>query len=333
VAGAGNLAKWEHLPILQKMNGVQLRAIHSANGARGKGYATRFGAAYCCTDYDEILKDDSIDAVLIATRNAQHAPQSMAALRAGKHVFVEKPMALTIEECRDLYQAVEETGRQLTVGFNRRFAPYYIELKNALKNRVTPAVISCRVNSPGISGNYWMADPSIGGAILGEACHFVDLMYWLVESEPVEISAFSLPTGQKEPIGENNTVASFRFEDGSIGTIAYCTVGSATSAGELVEVFAQGIGASTEDFSRVTIKGGSRRQSTKTWPDKGYRAQLESFISRIRAGKAPEITVLDGARATIGCVGMLESAQTLQPFRMDTLQMITAGAAAAEARR
>src|SRR5204863_9458947 len=105
-------------------------------------------------------------------------------------------------------------------------------------------------NSPGISGSYWMADPAIGGAILGEASHFADLLYWLLESEPVSVSAYSLPAGKKDPIGENNLAASFHFADGSVGNLTYCTVGSRTSAGERVEVFAQGIGASTENFRR-----------------------------------------------------------------------------------
>ena len=156
-----------------------------------------------------------VDAVLIASRNQHHAAQSLAALRAGKHVFVEKPMALTAEECRELCAAVEESGKQLTVGFNRRFAPFYRELKQNLERRNSPAVVQCRINSPGISGSYWMADPAIGGAILGEACHFIDLMYWLLDAEPVSVSAYSLPTGKADPIGENNLVASFRFADGS----------------------------------------------------------------------------------------------------------------------
>ena len=177
---------------------------------------------------------------MIVSRNQQHAAQALAALHAGKHVFVEKPMALTQEECRELSQAVEETGRQLTVGFNRRYAPTYLALKKQLAKRSGPAVLNCRVNSPGISGSYWMADPASGGAILGEACHFVDLMYWLLDSEPVEVSAYSLPTDKEDPIGENNLVAAFRFADGSIANLTYSTVGSRTSAGERVEVFASG---------------------------------------------------------------------------------------------
>ena len=107
LVGAGNLARWVHLPNLKKTPGVRLRAVHSASGARGKSYALRFGAEYCASDYAEILTDPEIEVVVIVSRNQQHAAQALAALQAGKHVFVEKPMALTQEECRELFQAVE----------------------------------------------------------------------------------------------------------------------------------------------------------------------------------------------------------------------------------
>src|SRR5438876_308243 len=165
----------------------------TTSGARARSYALRFGARYCCTEYEEVLADPEVDVVVIANRHQHHAPQALAALRAGKHVFLEKPMALTEEECRSLWKAVDETGRHLAVGFNRRFAPLYREMKRQLGRRTSPAVVSCRVNSPVFSGSHWSADPSIGGAILGEACHFVDLIYWLLGSEPVSVWAFSLP--------------------------------------------------------------------------------------------------------------------------------------------
>ncbi|MGE0887604.1 MAG: bi-domain-containing oxidoreductase [Blastocatellales bacterium] len=308
--GAGNLARWAHLPNLKKLPGVSLQAVCSASGARGKTYANRFGAKYCCSDYEEMLADPELDVVMIISRNEHHAPQALAALRAGKHVFLEKPMALTEEECRELARAVEETGKQLSVGFNRRFAPYYLEQKRQLDKRTGPAIINCRINSPGISGAYWMADPSQGGAILGEACHFIDLMYWLLNSEPVRVSAFSLPTGKQDPIGENNLTASFHFADGSIANLTYCTVGSKTSAGERVEVFMQGAGVVVEDFKRLQMKTGIKRESSRWWAEKGYSAQLESFMTSLRQGKTPAVSVLDGARATIGCLSMLESART-----------------------
>lgn len=317
LVGAGNLARWAHLPNLKKTTGVYLRAIHSTSGSRGKSYALRFGAAYCATDYSEILKDSEIQAVLIVSRNQHHASQALAALRAGKHVFVEKPMALTEEECRDLYRAVEDTGKQLTVGFNRRYAPSYVALKNQLSKRIGPAVLNCRVNSPGISGSYWMADPAIGGAVLGEACHFVDLMYWLLDFEPVEVTAYSLPTGRKDPIGENNLVAAFRFADGSIANLTYCTVGSRTSSGERVEAFATGLGASSEDFKQSIVRTGVVRKSSSWFAEKGYEAQMRAFFAALKNGKPPEITVRDGVRSTLGCLRMLQSARENRPCAID----------------
>jgi len=316
VVGAGNFARWVHLPVIRKLPGVTLQAIYSQSGARGKSYARRFGASYCCSDYAEILHDPKVNLVVIASRHQHHAPQAISALHAGKHVFVEKPMALTEEECRDLCRAVKNTGRQLTVGFNRRFAPLYIELKRALRGRSAPAVIHCRVNSPGLSGSYWAADPAIGGAILSEACHFVDLMFWLLESEPTSVCAFSLPV-KKEPVGQNNLVASFRFADGSIGNLTYCTVGSKTSGGERVEVYATGLGVMVADFNRLEVNASRRRARSVWWPKKGHDAQLKSFITRIQEGREPEVTVRDGARATIVCLRMLESARKSSPCAID----------------
>ena len=311
--GAAGLARWAHLPNLKGISTAELRAVHSTSGARGKGYAERFGAAYAATDLTEILADDGIDVVLITSRNQHHASQTVASLRAGKHVFVEKPMALTEQECRDIELAVQESGRVLTVGFNRRFAPFYQGVRQALQGAGGPAVINCRVNSPGISGSFWMADPAVGGAILGEACHFIDLMYWLTGSEPLTVSAYSLPTGARDPIGENNLAAAFNFADGSIATLCYSTVGSKTSGGERVEVFAPGIGAMTENFKRFEVWGGLKRAKSKFWADKGYAVQLRDFFDAIEQGRDPGVTVADGVRSTVGCIRMMESARDRQP--------------------
>ena len=232
-------------------------------------------------------------------------------------MFVEKPMALTLAECRAIEDAARDSGKQLTVGFNRRFAPMYIELKRRLQNRQTPAVINCRVNSPGISGSYWMADPAIGGAILGEACHFIDLMHWLLDAEPITASAFTFPTGRSHPIGENNLTASLQFADGSIGNLTYCTIGSKTSGGERVEVFADGVAAATEDFARIDIRTSARQTRSHWWPDKGYAQLISAFVAAIRRGGAPPVTARDGSRATIGCLALLESAAGLTPVTLD----------------
>lgn len=317
LVGAGNLARWVHLPNIKKAPGARLRAIQSGSGSRAKSYALRFGAEYCTSDYSEILSNPAIQVVVIVSRNQQHAPQALAALRAGKDVFVEKPMALTEAECRDIYDAVQESKRQLTVGFNRRYAPSYIRLKQQLSKRSAPAVLNCRINSPGISGSYWMADPAIGGAILGEACHFVDLMYWLLDSEPVEVTAYSLPTKMKDPIGQNNMVAAFSFADGSIGNLTYCTVGSRTSGGERVEAFAPGVGASAENFRESIVRKGLVSKRSSWFAEKGYEAQMSSFFAALRNNKPAEITVRDGIRATLGCLRMMQSARERTPCTLD----------------
>lgn len=321
--GAGNLARWAHLPSLSKIPNVSLHAVCSASGARGNTYARRFGASYFCSDYRQILDDPQIDVVMVVSRNQHHFSQAFEALMAGKHVFVEKPMALTESESRELYNAVVASGNQLTVGFNRRFAPLYKELKQSLRNRTGAAVINCRISSPGISGNYWMADPSIGGAIVGEAVHFVDLMYWLLESEPTNVSAYCLPTGKTDPIGENNLVATFRFADGSIGSLNYSTIGSKRAPGERVEVFANGLTSMVQDFKRFTSVSNSKRTRSTMWAHKGYEDQLRSFFESIVRGESPEITVRDGARATLVCVEMLKSAETLTAREINLEALLT----------
>ena len=308
LVGAGNIARWAHMQALQKLSGATLRAVFASNGSRSKSYATRFKAEYATTDFDELLKDHDLDAVIIASRNPLHASQALAALQAGKHVFVEKPMALTEEECTALLKAERESGRVLQVGFNRRFAPIYTSLKKKLVRRAGPAVLSARVNSPGIGNGFWMADPSIGGAILGEACHFLDLFTWLLDSEPLTVQAHRLPKRSSEPFGENNVVANFSYADGSIASLTYCTVGNPKGGGERVEAFAPGVSVAVEDFKTMFTPGMLREKHQKMFPDKGYDEQLAAFVSAAQGGKPSYPNGFDGARATIGCLRLLQSA-------------------------
>ena len=308
LVGAGNLAKWAHLPALKKISGARLHAVYSAHGARGKTYALRFGASYHTSDLEEILKDDAVNVVMIASRHNEHASQAVAALRAGKHVFLEKPMAITVEECQAIARAVKESGKQLTVGFNRRYAPFYVDMKRHLKGRTGPAALAVRMNSPGIE-NGWAADAGQGGVVLGEGCHFVDLMYWLLESEPVSVSAYGFD--------RHNLAAAIRFADGSIGTLLYTVAGSDSSGGELVEAFAPGIGVTAEDFKRLAVKKKVRRQQSRWFARKGYTAQLDRFVESLREGKPTDVTVRDGTRATLGCLLALQSAQSGEPRVID----------------
>ncbi|MBC7796241.1 MAG: bi-domain-containing oxidoreductase [Pyrinomonadaceae bacterium] len=322
LVGAGNLAKWAHLPAIQKIDGAELRGVYSGSGVRGKSYALRFKADYTTTDFDELINDTNIDVVLISSKNHEHADQVVKTLETGKHVFVEKPMATTIEECQAIYRAVQKSGKSLTVGFNRRFAPFYVELKKQLSKRSAPAVLNLRINSPGMTAGFWGADPKFGGAIVGEGCHFIDLMYWLLESEPISVSAYGLPTGKDEPIGENNIAATFKFADNSIANFVYCTVGSATSSGERVEVYAAGVGASSEDFKKMHIKKAKAFSRANVFADKGYLEQMQDFVTNMKTGKSPGVTVLDGARATIGALKMIEAARNETPCEINLAEIL-----------
>lgn len=323
LVGAGNIARWAHMPALKRSGVARLRAVYSAGGARGKSYGLRYGASYATSSLDELLADPDLDAVIIASRNQDHAPQALAALQAGKHVFVEKPMALTEDECRELVEAEAASSATLMVGFNRRFAPDYVEMRRRLESRSGPVVINCRVNSPGISGGYWMADPAIGGAILGEACHFTDFFAFLLGSEPQTVSAYSLPTGRAEPIGENNIVASFAFADGSLANLTYCTVGSRTSGGERVEVFGSGIGLVTENFRRMEVLGAVAKRRSRMFADKGYDEQFAAFCQAVTGGATAPVTVQDGTRATVMCLRILESARTGEPCKIDWQRLVS----------
>ena len=174
-------------------------------------------------------------------------------------------------------------------------------------------VVSTRMNSPGIE-NGWAADASQGGVVLGEGCHFVDLMYWLTESEPVSVSAYGF--------GEHNVAATFKFADGSIGNFIYTVVGSEASAGEMVEVFAPGVSVLTEDFKRLVVKKQRRDGRSKFFAAKGYQEQLESFVQSLKNGAETEIMAIDGARATLGCLLMLESVRTGEAQKFNLNQIL-----------
>jgi polar amino acid transport system substrate-binding protein len=184
-------------------------------------------------------------------------------------------------------------------------------MRRRISKRAGPAVVNIRMNAPYMNSEFWGASMEEGGAIIGEAVHMVDLMRFLLKSDPTSVSAFSLPTDSTEPVGLNNIAASFKFEDGSIGNLTYSTVGSDASAGELVEVFAPGIGVSSEDFKRIEIKeGGKRNRGRKIWAQKGFLEQMDSFVAAVRGGHDPSVTALDGAKAYLGCQLMLESAES-----------------------
>jgi predicted dehydrogenase/threonine dehydrogenase-like Zn-dependent dehydrogenase len=287
--GAGNFASAVMLPALSKVAGLDLIGIASASGANAQHAARRFGFRYACSDEERILNDEAINTVAILTRHNLHARQVLAALAAGKHVFCEKPLALSLDELEAIRAGISAAeGAQpplLMVGFNRRFAPLAQRLKAFLSSRSEPLVATYRVNAGFIPLTHWLQDPLQGGGrLIGEGCHFVDFLTFLVGEAPVAVSAQALPDGGR--YREDNLVLNFTFADGSLGTVFYLANGDKSFPKERVEVFSAGRVAVLDDFrSLVLVQDGRRQQtSTRLRQDKGHLAEWQAFTAALQSG-------------------------------------------------
>ena len=310
VLGAGAFASGTLLPLLAAMKDVQLSAIASARGLTARHLAARHGIARATTDAEALCADAELDAVVIATRHHLHAGQAERALRAGKHVYVEKPLALTLEELEGVAAASRASGRTLFVGFNRRFAPLTELLVRAFAGRNGPLAIHVRVNAGEIPAGSWLHDPAQGGGrLLGEACHFIDLCAALAGSPPVTVFAQGLGPGGGAR-GDDQALISLSFADGSAAQIMYLTGGDAGLGKERVEVHGGGTSAVLEDFRRLEVRHAGKLTTHRPLAqDKGHRAALVAFVRACREGQDAGLCaqLLASSRATLGAVQSLRT--------------------------
>ncbi len=319
VLGAGNFANAVLLPAIDQLAGLEKVGIASASGASAQHAARRFGFHYACSAEEQILQDPQVNTVAILTRHNLHARQIVAALAAGKHVFCEKPLAITAEELEEIIRALTaEAGAAhplLMIGFNRRFAPLAQRLSDFLARRKEPLVISYRVNAGYIPLNHWTQDPFQGGGrIIGEGCHFIDFLTFLVGTPPVMVSAQALP--DRGVYREDNVVLTFGFADGSLGTVTYLANGDRAFPKERVEVFGGGRAAVLEDFrSLELVQDGQRRvYRSRLRQDKGHRGEWQAFCAAIQAGGPPPIPyehLFGVTRATFAALQALHSGATV----------------------
>jgi predicted dehydrogenase/threonine dehydrogenase-like Zn-dependent dehydrogenase len=299
VIGAGGFASAYHLPNLAGMKGVSLRAVAARTGKTAKQTGGKFGAAYCTTDYQEILADADIDAVVIATRHNLHAEIALAAAKSGKHIFVEKPLALTVEECEAIVQAVEAAGVLLTVGFNRRFSPFAQAMKQALDGAGGPKNMLYRCNAGALPPNHWAQDPVEGGGrIVGECVHFYDLCCWLAGEDAVDVKASRIGSERSDVAAEDNLSTLLTFPGGSLATIVYTCTGHGGLGKERIEGFAGGGAVVIDDFRGVQFHGLPGKNVSGSKEHKGQAGILENFIQAIRGEAALCVTAADGLRAT-----------------------------------
>lgn len=323
VIGLGNIARWVHLPNINNHPNLKLRGVCTPKGYKAKHLGVRFKSEYCTTDFRQIIEDPEIDIVLISTRNDLHAAIAIEAMNAGKHVFLEKPMAMTRDECFRLVQAVKETNLGLMVNFNRRYSSMYTIAKEATSGK-GPKLISVRMNSPDMTGSYWMMDPvEGGGAVLGEGCHFFDLMAWFADSEPATIFAQNLILQENEQTTKNNIVCAITFKDGSVGNLIYETIGHRGVGSERVEISAGGTTAVVDDMRKMWIWNGSfayPKKKKRFRADKGYYQLLDVFVEGILKGQNFEDEAKAGAMATLCALAALKSIETGLPEKVEAIQ-------------
>jgi predicted dehydrogenase len=287
LAGAGGFIKGMHIPNLQALSRhFQIHAVASRTGSNASNTAKQVEAQYCTTDYQEILNDPKVDAVLIGTRHNQHASMVLEALQAGKHVLVEKPLALTrgeLETIRSFYEANQQAPVLLT-GFNRRFSPFAQRAKELIGNRTNPLIINYRMNAGYIPLDHWVHTEEGGGRNLGEACHIYDLFTFFTNSKVTFVQCQSLAPKTDHYSSRDNFVTTLGFEDGSVATLTYTALGSNQFPKEQMEIFSDGTVLVLDDYKQLRIHGSNAKGVTSKLTDKGHKRELEAFAETLEKG-------------------------------------------------
>ena len=292
VIGAGEFATFMHLPIIQAHSDkFSLQAIVTREGHKAYNIANQFNAKYAATDYQDVLKDESVNAVMIATRHHLHGEMVINSLKAGKHVFVEKPLCLSrqeLEEIEAFYKTSTFQKPLLMTGYNRRFSPYIIAVQKALLKRHSPMVINYTVNANYVAANSWLHGEEGGGRNLGEACHFYDIFLALTKSTPKSINAFSVCSDDGYDRYDDNFTAIVTFKDGSIANLTYTSLGHSDYPKEKIEVFCDNIICTIDDFKRLMTYGSKKPRLNTAKSQKGHEEELLMFASAIlNAGEWP----------------------------------------------
>lgn len=313
--GAGNYASRILIPAFREA-GVDLRQIVSQKGVSAAHHGKALGFASASTEIDSVLDDDSVDVVVVATRHDTHAEYASRALEAGKQVFVEKPMALNEAE---LQRVVECAGKATTlpgdclmVGFNRRFAPHVMQAKKLLAGRAEPKSFIFTMNAGHIPADSWVQSAEKGGGrVIGEACHYIDLMRHLAGCSITSVEARSMGRNDAFEIVEDKCVITLGFEDGSIGSIQYFANGGSRFPKERIEVFANDAVLQLDNFRTLRAFGWQGTKGGKLFKqDKGQEACVKQYVQNVAAGKGATIPfdeLVEVSRATLEADRLIRS--------------------------
>lgn len=321
--GAGGFASSTLIPAMKASSDTSLISVCAATGSHAQHAGRKFGFRVCTTEEAALIQNPEINTVVIATRHHLHARQVMAAFGAGKDVFCEKPLCLTEDELSEIvraYSAISSASRPaLMVGFNRRFAPMVVQMKSFLNSISGPLALNYRINAGYLPPDHWVNDREQGGGrVLGEVCHFVDLLMFLAGSPIVEVAGRAVGTAARYSGG--NVLVSLRFANGSEGMISYLANGDRSFSKERLEIFGGGATAVLEDFRRLElVRNGRKKTIHSRWrQDKGHAAEWASFITSLQRAAAPAISFEDILCSTLATLHIEQSLTTGRAAPVDT---------------
>ncbi len=307
--GAGEFAKARILPALKRLNEVNFKAIATASGTSARDVGDKFGFAYCSTDYQKILEDVDVNCVFIATRHNLHAKFVIEALKHGKDVFVEKPLALSLLELKQIVEVWNESQGRLMVGFNRRFSPFSIEAKQLLSQSDEPMVINCRVNAGFVPKDSWIQNPNEGGGrIIGEVCHFIDLIQYFTDSIPTRVYSEAISKHSDAYMSEDNVIITIKLKNGSTASITYVANGDKSFSRERVEIFRDQSVCLIDNFKSMSFtRRGKQKKMRKLNVDRGHQNEFSTFISCVKNGDPMPVDFKEYVYTTLATFKIIES--------------------------
>ncbi len=309
VIGAGGFAKSVLLPQLKKIKGVRLHTLATQRGATAEHGGKTFGFDHAVADEARIFEDPDINAVLIATRHDSHAELTARALEAGKSVLVEKPLGLSRGDINRVIEARNASPAFFQIGFNRRYAPLAVTMRDRLAELDGPKYLLLRINAGAVPADSWVhAADEGGGRVLGEVCHFIDLARFLAGSEIASVQA---DAARAVATTADDLSIALHFKDGSLATIAYTGLGDNTFGKERFEGFAGGAAITLENFRRLTVaKDGKKSEISHKTPDKGFKAALGAFAAAVGSGGPAPVDEAELIETSTATVAVLESLQS-----------------------
>ncbi len=310
--GAGSFAQSYLIPHVKHF-GVTLDGVVTSKGITAKNVAEKFKFNFCSSEANDIINNEKINAVFIATPHSSHADFVVRCLEANKKVFVEKPLAINADQLEQVMEAKKKFNQPLLVGFNRRFSEISESLKKEFKDRSEPMVITIRVNAGHIEKNHWTQQPHIGGGrIVGEMCHFIDLMQFFTEAEPVKVYAESIHSGNNKITPADNIAVVITFEDGSVGNLIYVANGDKSMPKESIEVFQAGKIGVINDFKDGFIHKKGKVIKLKS-SGKGHEEEIKAFINSIQQGQKDPIPFRSICLTTLTTFKIQDSLYTGNP--------------------